>query len=80
MSANDVAAAVGDLGDAKKVYTKYQQSFVDNGFDGTMLSALVSVSDLDILKLLEIDLGIATSVHRQKILMLLKELRKQHSA
>ncbi len=50
LSANDVATAVGELGDAKQVYKKYQQSFVDNGFDGTMLSALIGVSDTDVLK------------------------------
>jgi len=80
LRANDVAAAVGELGDSKKVYKKYQQSFVDNGFDGTMLSALIGVSDPDVLKLLENDLEISMSMHRQKILTFLKDLRLKHSA
>jgi hypothetical protein len=81
LSANDVATAVNELGDAKQVYKKkYQQSFVDNGFDGTMLSALIGVSDTDVLKLLEEDLEISMSVHCRKILTLLKDLRLKHSA
>jgi hypothetical protein len=71
---------VGELGDAKQVYKKYQQSFVDNGFDGTMLSALIGVSDTDVLKLLEEDLEISMSVHCRNILTLLKDLRMKHSA
>ncbi len=60
VSAIDIAATVGGLGgDATKFYKKYQQSFVDNGFDGTMLSALVGVSDSDVEKLL-LDLDIAS--------------------
>ena len=80
LSANDVSAVVGELGDATKIYKQYQQSFVDNGFDGTMLSALIGVSDPDVLKLFEKDLEISKLLHRQKILTSLKDLQLKHSA
>ena len=80
LSANDVAAVVGELGDATKVYKQYQQSFIDNGFDGTMLSALIGVSDPDVLKLFEKDLEISKLLHRQKILTSLKDLQLKQSA
>jgi hypothetical protein len=67
---------VGKLGDS---YKQYQTAF----FDGTMLLALVGVSDLDVSKLFENNLGITNSFHRQRIIRIILELQKlrvQHSA
>jgi hypothetical protein len=77
LNAHTVADTVGKLGDN---YKQYQTAFVDNGFDGTMLLALVGVSDPDVSKLLENDLGITNSFHRQRIILELQKLRVQHTA
>jgi hypothetical protein len=66
----DMVSKIGDL------YKQYEKAFVDNGFDGTMLSALVGISDPDVLKLLEIDLGIEKLLHRNRILMQLRDYHK----
>jgi pentatricopeptide repeat protein len=74
-----VAETVGNIAD---LYKPYQQVFIDNGFDGAMLFALAGVSDTEVLKLFEIDLGITDRFHRPRILSALKPImfRGQHSA
>jgi serine/threonine protein kinase len=75
LSSFSVAASICEAPNFKK----YQQIFIDNGFDGTMLYALANVSDEEVLKILEIDLGIAQAIHRFKIRAKLKEIRTSYT-
>ena len=75
VSSDVVAASVCEAHNFKP----YQQIFTDNGFDGTMLYALANVSDEEVLKILEIDLGITQAMHRFKILAKLKEIRTSYA-
>jgi len=71
MTASDVAAAIGRIGPA---YALYQQAFIDNGIDGTMLAEWHGQSDEDTLRTLTADLGIASSLHSKRVLLELKKL------
>jgi len=71
LSAPDVAAAIGRIAPA---YLSYQQAFIDNGIDGTMLADWRGQSDEDTLKTLTTDLGIASSLHSRRVLLELKKL------
>ena len=71
ITASDVAAAIGRIGPA---YALYQQAFIDNGIDGTMLADWHGQSDEDTLRTLTADLGIASSLHSKRVLLELKKL------
>jgi hypothetical protein len=71
MTASDVAAVIGRIGPA---YQPYQQAFVDNGIDGTMLADWRGQADEDTLKTVTIDLRIASSLHSKRVLLELKKL------
>jgi NLR family CARD domain-containing protein 3 len=70
-TARDVAAAIGGIGPA---YALYQQAFIDNGIDGTMLADWRGQSDEETLRTLTTDLGIASSLHSKRVLLELKKL------
>jgi GTPase SAR1 family protein len=71
LSAPDIAAAIGRIG---PLFLPYQQAFVDNGIDGTMLAEWCGQSDEDTLKILTEDMGIASKLHRGRVLLELKKL------
>ena len=71
MTACDAAAAIGRIGPA---YALYQQAFIDNGIDGTMLADWRGQSDEETLRTLTTDLGIASSLHSKRVLLELKKL------
>jgi hypothetical protein len=71
LTAPDIAAAIGRIG---PLFLPYQQAFVDNGIDGTMLAEWCGQSDEDTLKILTEDLGIASKLHRGRVLLELKKL------
>ncbi len=55
-------------------YALYQQAFIDNGIDGTMLADWHGQSDEDTLRTLTDDLGITSSLHSKRVLLELKKL------
>jgi len=71
ITASDVAAAIGRIGPA---YVLYQQAFIDNGIDGTMLAEWRGQSEEDTLRTLTTDLAIASSLHGKRVLLELKKL------
>jgi hypothetical protein len=72
MTAHDVAAAIGRIGAS---YLPYQQIFIDDGVDGTMLVEWSVESDSDLLEMLTVDLKIAKpKIHRTRVLRELKML------
>jgi restriction endonuclease Mrr len=71
ITASKVAEAIGRIGAA---YLVYQQAFVDNGIDGTMLADWLGQSDEDILRVLTTDLGMSSSLHSKRVLLELKKL------
>jgi hypothetical protein len=71
ITASDVAGAIGRIGPA---YALYQQAFIDNGIDGTMLADWRSQSDEETLRTLTTDLAIASSLHGKRVLLELKKL------
>ena len=71
ITAPQVAEAIGRIGAA---YVVYQQAFVDNGIDGTMLADWRGQPDEDILRVLTTDLGMSSSLHSKRVLLELKKL------
>ena len=71
ITASQVAEAIGRIGAA---YVVYQQAFVDNGIDGTMLADWRGQPDEDILRVLTTDLGMSSSLHSKRVLLELKKL------
>jgi serine/threonine protein kinase/GTPase SAR1 family protein len=71
MTSHDVAAAIGRIGAS---YLPYQQIFIDDGVDGTMLVEWSVESDSDLLEMLTVDLKIANKIHRTRVLRELKML------
>jgi hypothetical protein len=71
ITAPQVAEAIGRIGAA---YVVYQQAFVDNGIDGTMLADWRGQPDEDILSVLTTDLGMSSSLHSKRVLLELKKL------
>ena len=71
ITASDVAAAIVRIGPA---YALYQQAFIDNGIDGTMLADWRGQSEEDTLRTLTADLAIASSLHSKRVLLELKKL------
>ena len=55
-------------------YFLYQQSFIDNGIDGTMLADWHGQSDEDTSRSLTADLGIASSLHSKRVLLEVQKL------
>ena len=70
-TSSQVAEAIGSIGPAHLVY---QQAFVDNGIDRTMLADWRGQSDEDILRVLTTDLGMSSSLHSKRVLLELKKL------
>jgi hypothetical protein len=71
ITASDVAAAIGRIGPA---YVLYQQAFIDNGIDGTMLAEWRGQSEEDTLRTLTTGLAITSSLHGKRVLLELKKL------
>ena len=71
MTAPDVAAAIGRIGAS---YLPYQQIFIDDGVDGTMLGEWSVESDSDLLEMLTVDQKITSKTHRTRVLLELKKL------
>jgi hypothetical protein len=71
ITASDVAAAIGRIAPA---YMPYQQAFIENGIDGTMLADWRAQSEEDVLRTLTADLGIASGLHSRRVLLELKKL------
>ncbi len=69
-TSTDIAAVIGSIG---PVYKPYQQAFIDNDFDGSLLLSLREKSDEETLKMIE-ELGVEKSIQRIRILQEFKKL------
>ena len=72
ITASDVAAAIGRIGPA---YVLYQQAFIDNGIDGTVLAEWRGQSEEDTLRTLTTDLcNRVQSARGKRVLLELKKM------